>query len=199
MSGNKLIIITAEDADLKTINKLILTLRDWEFGDEEIWDHCKIIRTTKDITADSQEIDVPPLQEAPALEFRGKTVDEMENLMLAKAKEGSQTSLFLLLDSQGIEQETIIVAHRAINPEEDSDSLYLDEYDKVRVPWIEAHTMWCNLDIANMNFEEYCEEVDDRPRDGWYNYKSIMGENHHDEFIQRRDKVLRELAKLDLA
>lgn len=203
MSSNKLIVVTAEEADLKIINRLLLNLRDWEFGDEEIWDHCTILRTLNDVTNESHETDKPPLQEFPNIEFRGKSVQEVESLMLTKSKEGVHAaSLFLILDSEGVEQGTIIIAERAINSSEDAmdddRNLYLDRYNKVRVPWIEAHSMWCNLDISNMGFEEYCQD-DDPTGDGWFTYKSIMGAEHYEEFNKRRDTVLRELAKLDLA
>lgn len=206
MSSNKLIVVTAEEADLKIINRLLLNLRDWEFADDDdddTWDHCTILRTLGDIMKESHETDKPPIHELPNIEYRGQSIQEVESLMLAKAKEGEHAAtLLLILDSEGIDQGTIIIAERAINSSEDvmddDQSLYLNRYNKVRVPWMEAHSMWCNLDISNMGFEEYCED-DESASDGWFTYKSIMSEEHYEEFNKRRDAVLRELAKLDLA
>lgn len=204
MSSTKLVVITAEEADLKVINRLILNLRDWEYGDDDTWDHCTILRTLDDVKDEAQEIDKPPIQELPSIGFRGKSVQEVESLMVARNKEGvDAASLFLILDSEGVEQGTIIVAERAVDTSDETmdedEILYLDRYNKVRVPWIEAHSMWCNLDIANMDFESYCDEDEESTSDGWFTYQSVMGEEHYEEINKRRDTVLGELAKLDLA
>lgn len=199
--SNKLIIITADQIDIKIINKLILTLRDWEFGEESHWDNCTILRTTEDIMSKEHETDKPPLQELPTIEFRGKSVQEVETLLLTKHKEGAiDAPLFLILDDEGVEKETIIVAQRAINMSEEADApLYLDRIDKVRVPWIEADSMWGNLDIGNLGFEEFCVEDEAVDDDGWFKYRGIMGEQYYEKFVGKRDGMLRELARLDLA
>lgn len=145
-----------------------------------------------------KEVSKPPVQEFSATEFQGKSVQDVEGIVLSKHKAGARTSLFLILDDNGVRDETIIVAKRAINPVEGQE-LYLDVFNRARVPWIETHSMWCNLSIANMDFEDF---VIESPRaDGkrrWFAYQKMMGEDHYIEFIDRRDVVLGELRNLDL-
>lgn len=195
---NKLIIITAKNIDVKTVNKLLLTLRNWEFLSDPLWDDCQILRSSKFTSTDAQE-DVPPIQEFSGTEFQGKSIQEIEDLMMSKNNAGLRTSLFLILDDKGVQDETIIVAERVINPA-NGEPLHLDVFDKARVPWIETHSMWCNLSIGNMPFQSFV--VEDPQADGerrWFTYRNMMGEDHYREFIERRNVVLRELRKLDLA
>lgn len=119
-------------------------------------------------------------------------------------KDGS-TSLFLLLDDEGVENQTILIFNRAGNDPEEDKFGYVDEFNKVRVPWECAYSMWCNLDIANMGFDEFCNEEDmlDSTKDGtprrWWTYKNFMGEGHYEPFKARAENAIKELRTLDLA
>lgn len=196
MSGK--IIVTATGVDNKILNRLLLHVRDWEFGEEDEWDRQRILRTRDEATAKDLEEDVPPLP-AGGLEnqWEGLSMEEVEKIMRLKDNKSGRTSLFMVLDDQGVRDETLVVVQRAIDWESE-DTLYLDDYNKVRVPWQEVHSMWCNLDIANMSFEEFCLE-EDPPEDHWWTYKSIEEEGHYDEYTEERDATIKELEKLGQA
>lgn len=193
------IIVTAKDIDTKLINRALLTLRDWEFGEEPLWDTWKIVRTKEAATQlpDMRDVDKPPFQDFQQTEWQGVSIEEVEEFMLRKGKEGGQTSLFAVLDDKGVQDETIIIVKRRINPDAEK-FLWLDEYQKTRLPWIEAHSMFCNLDLANMDFEDFVDE-ESRNSQGWYTYTPIEPAEHYAEYLSKRDEVVKELKKLDLA
>ncbi|KAK6212667.1 hypothetical protein LQW54_005089 [Pestalotiopsis sp. IQ-011] len=196
MSGK--IIVTAKGADTKVLNRLLLHVRDWEFGEEDEWDRQRLLRTRDEATAKDLEEDVPPLP-AGGLEnqWEGLSMEEVEKIMRLKDNKSGRTSLFMVLDDQGVRDETLVVVQRAIDWESE-DSPYLDDYNKVRVPWQEVHSMWCNLDIANMSFEEFCLG-EDPPEDYWWTYKPIEEKGHYDEYTEERDATIKELEKLGQA
>lgn len=207
---NKLIIITAKNVDVKVVNRLLLSLRNWEYGDESIWDDSHILRSIDNVPPNGvmehgrPPADIPPLQEFSPTEFHGKSFEEVEEMMLSKNKAGAGTSLFMVLDNKGLQDETIIVAERAIKISEadvNIKDLYLDGYNKVRVPWFESHSIWSNLIIGNMGFAEFCVEDQEIESDffGWYTWKHMDSADHFTPYIKKRDTVLRELHKLDLA
>lgn len=198
------VIITAQGVDIKLINRLLLTLRDWEFGDEPHWDQSKILCTKEDACREAGQDgrDEPPLQEFQQNQWQGVSLREIEQFMLQNPREkDTGQRLFTVLDDQGVQDETVIIARRRINSdfrEQPQASLYLDEYQKTRVPWIEAHSMLCNLELANMDFEDFVDD-DSGDGEGWWIYRPIESAEHYTKYLSRRNAVLKELTKLDLA
>ncbi|KAJ4344529.1 uncharacterized protein N0V89_012272 [Didymosphaeria variabile] len=208
-----IIIVTAQDADAALINRLLLYVRDWEFsgGDIDDADRFTVLSTQQEllkVREDGNEgITRPPIQEFSENEWEGLTVEEVEKIMIDNDTEKNGcTSLFLLLDDEGAEKKTILVVNRAGNdPEDDAKFDYVDEFHKVRVPWECVYSMWCNLDIANMGFDEFCKEEDllDSTKKGdprrWWTYNNFMGEEHYKPFKGKAEEAIKELGKLDLA
>ena len=80
---------------------------------------------------------------------------------------------FLVLDEKDVQDRTVTIASVHDDSSEEDDESELDEddtgekvevrvenqlrFDKVRVPWHGASVMCANLEIANMGFEEYCD------------------------------------------
>ncbi|KAL1595796.1 hypothetical protein SLS60_009485 [Paraconiothyrium brasiliense] len=207
-----IIIVTAQNADAALINRLLLYVRDWEFSGDSIddADSFAILSTQQEllrVRGDSNEgITRPPIQEFPENEWEGLTIEEVEKIMLDNDSEkNGSTSLFLVLDDEGAEEGTILVAHRASNDPEEDKFEYVNDFNKVRVPWECVYGMWCNLDIANMGFDEFCNEDDilDSTKNGeprrWWTYKNFMGEEHYVPFKAKAEEAIKELGKLDLA
>ena len=48
----------------------------------------------------------------------------------------------------------------------------MDVFSKVRVPWEEVTSMFVNLDIANMDFEDFCNEEHGDDEDNWFSWNS---------------------------
>jgi hypothetical protein len=66
--------------------------------------------------------------------------------------------------------------------------------------------MWCNLDIANMGFDDFCTENDlldstqsGAPRRWWTYDNDMMGGDHYDPYRAKAEQAIKELRKLDLA
>ena len=102
-------------------------------------------------------------------------MDEVESFVLnidnARSSIGGRVNgtLYLLFDSQGLEDKTCIIAQRRYDGEIDK---HIDAFDKVWAPWDDINLMWTNLDIGNMNFDEWCV---DRgcDKDFWWRWKGI--------------------------
>ena len=57
------------------------------------------------------------------------------------------------------------------------------------MPWDEAYTIWANLNIANMDFQDFVVEDIVEGDSGWYQYRSI-GSVLTKENIKRKDAEL---------
>ena len=100
-------------------------------------------------------------------------------------------TLFLVLDDQGVREQTIILCEKRYEHEE-TEVHIPDGFKKVRAPWHGVYMMWCNLDIANMNFEDYCKDQQYIPDDeGWYEPGEMLLEDDMDEEFkeQRSDDI----------
>ncbi|EMC98702.1 hypothetical protein BAUCODRAFT_30977 [Baudoinia panamericana UAMH 10762] len=45
-------------------------------------------------------------------------------------------------------------------------------FGRTRLPYVEAYSMWCNLDIANMDFEDFIVYEGELDEDGYLTYTS---------------------------
>ncbi|GJC81369.1 hypothetical protein ColLi_04207 [Colletotrichum liriopes] len=201
MASCSSLFITAKNADVKLVNRLLLTLRDWEFGEEPSWDNFAL----------------PPLQEFSQNEWEGATIEEIETVILATDREKESAHgkvngpnnllLFLVLDDQGVTDRTVILFERAIGDADGGDAEAIDfpaRFNKLRTPWTNAYTDWCNLDIANIGFSEMCDydgaDKGKSETDGvWWTYMNAVGEITSDENKKKRDAVIKELGSLGLA
>ncbi|CAJ2510007.1 Uu.00g059070.m01.CDS01 [Anthostomella pinea] len=80
------------------------------------------------------------------------------------------------------------------------------EFDKVHVPWDEVYAMMCNLDIGNMDFDDYCaddrfgdfEEQGGPWRGKWWTYAGV-GEEMSEGVRAKLDEDIRRLEEERLA
>ncbi|KZL84990.1 hypothetical protein CI238_04070 [Colletotrichum incanum] len=213
MMSCSFLFITAKNADVKLVNRLLLTLRDWEFGDESTWDNFALVTSKTDTLPVDLEPTQPPLQEFPQNEWEGATIEEIETTILATDREKqpahgkvyrpNNLSLFLVLDDRGVTDGTVILFKRATDWDAEPIS-YPERFNKRRTPWTNAYLDWCNLDIANMEFSEMCDcsgaDKGKSEADGvWWTYLNAVGELTSDETKKRRDAVIKELEGLGLA
>ena len=180
MSAAGLLFITAPTADHKVINRLLLHLRDWRDGEDPTWDSFHVV-STKDldhfkssITSGDVKATIPPCSEDLSNEWQDSAQEEVEAFVLPLNKDSAineggdvNTSVYILLDEKGLEDKTCIVGERRFG---DETELYADVFSKARVPWEEAQIMWVNLDISNMDFEDYCNEEYGEGEDNWYTW-----------------------------
>ncbi|KXH52715.1 hypothetical protein CSIM01_11513 [Colletotrichum simmondsii] len=213
MSRCSFVFVTAKNADIKLINRFLLTIRDWEYGEDDTWDCFSLVTSKSEPLPLDAESTKPPLQELPPNEWEGCSLEEVEAAVLARGKEedsayGKQQgpnnlSLFLVLDDKSVEDRTVILCQRAIDW--DAEPLtYPEGFNKFRTPWTSAYLDWCNLDISNVGWSEMCdwEDADEgkNERDGvWWTYGNHVEELTSEENRKKRDAVIKELEGLGQA
>jgi len=210
MSG--LLFVTAADADYKAVNLLLHELSNWGYNEGE--PDFKLI-TTKNAYdferspgAYRPEVTPPSLDNTFDNAWAGSSLKDVEDFCLdvlhAEDPGDHGPSLFVVVDSVGFEGRNAIVVERAIG-EEDEDFKSLDSFVKLRVPWDEVGSVWCNLDIANMGFEDFGEPRDynadddggdERAKaesgDGWHDYEP-MGGDLGEKNAEKKAKALQRL------
>jgi hypothetical protein len=185
-----LLFVTAPEADYKLINLMLLHLRDWEYGSG---DRFTLVTTKNAYDLESETVETsPPLSSSsPDNAWAGAALEEVEAFCmdLARDKENlkkhSDGTLYVVVDSTGAQAYSCILGHRAYDTE--------DRFDKMRIPWDKLYSPWCNLDIANMNFEEFTQEGDDggAGEDGWFTFQNVMGDDYlSDENRGKRDREI---------
>ncbi|KAI5364569.1 hypothetical protein Slin15195_G041060 [Septoria linicola] len=200
------LFITAASADFKIVNRLLLHLRDWahESGDRfyvvtsrdtaDPDDQLSDLRSTEttqgDITAENwQNV------------WAGATIAELTAFCLEAVQKGTKRrcpGLFLALDEQGVTDETVIVFYQIFDSDIEISGPKLttgDGFKKVRMPWSAAYLMWCNLEIANMNFEEFADNQEIPDDGGWYETGGLASYDGLDEQQHRNREV--EIARFE--
>lgn len=170
MSKNAPVFVIASNMDHKTMNHFFLDVYDWEFGSGARFgmvDTKNAYEIEDRFSSNTEDPELPGYYtgENFSSPWAGASLQDIEAFCIdaAKTSERKEPYLFLVLDDQDIQDETVILLQRQMN-----DACELkDSFDKVRMPWQSVYSMWCNLDIANMNFEEFCEgnEADEA---GWW-------------------------------
>lgn len=208
MSG--ILFITSTSANYKIANLFLLHIADWEYG---LGNNFQLVTSTKikDFTppADGNEQDIKAKATSPTLlsldsAWAGSSLSDVERFCLALPAEGLESdvgSLFVVLDEEGVSSRTCVLAHRAMVKDEDSGVFQSAAwFQKIRVPWDELYMTWCNLEVSNMDFEDFTEDRIDRggDNDGWYEYCNHAGPGHTDlspENERRRDDEIERLSK----
>lgn len=171
-----LFFVTAQNADSKQINRLLVYLRDWI--DDCANDYFRLATTRNAFDLDKPddtvrfEPTVPPVQHDIDNTWKGASLADVEGFVLdvdkSNHKQGVNSSCFVLLDDKGLQDCTCIVGERRLDDETDEP---IDEFDKVRVPWDETYNLWSFLDSGVMDLEDWCGCQDpgrDRDEDGFY-------------------------------
>jgi hypothetical protein len=206
MSGY--LFVTAPEADYKAVNLLLHELSNWGYNDGE--SDFKLI-TTKNAydferPAGTYRLDVtlPTLDTTFNNAWAGSSLKDVEDFCLDVLHAGDsgadEPSLFVVVDAAGFEGRNAIVVERAVD-EEAEDFKQLDSFVKMRIPWDEVNSAWCNLNIANISFDELGEPKDDdadgegdqgESGNGWHDYEP-MGGDLNEKNAKRKQKALQRL------
>jgi hypothetical protein len=193
-----LLFITAPEANYKNINEALLSMHDWRNSNDDL-DVFKLV-TNRSATQIHDDRNPIPLKSPPENTWSGASLEDIEAYCLDVEQgdnEQKGASLFVLIDSAGLESKTCILASL---PEDyyENPTAFRGRYDKVRVPWDDVYMIWCNLEIANMNFEEFVvEEEGEGDEQGWFTYRSIYeGDEQHENGLEKRDEKIEEWRRL---
>ncbi|KAF7191953.1 hypothetical protein HII31_06598 [Pseudocercospora fuligena] len=179
------LFITAEQADHEQINRLLIYLRDWEYGSG---DRFSLITTQDPALATTTPITSPPINPAQISSnpWLGSSLPDLESFVLTTFPPGRH--LFIVLDDEGLRTQTCIIVAPSFDPE--TGDPIPNEFVKIRVPWDETYIVWTNLDLQNMDFEDFVQG--DRLDGGWHVYASQTGRdpNVRESWMEERDAML---------
>ncbi|OQO08339.1 hypothetical protein B0A48_06209 [Cryoendolithus antarcticus] len=168
-----LVFITASPR-LKPLNRALTLLRDWEYNEGEPG-FCVVttrnayeLETTKNPLALTEV----PLPDPHENAWTAASLDDIEAYMrdvhrcLPESRFRVRTTLFLVIDDEGLEADEVVL---------------------LRVPMEEAHTMFVNLDVANMSFEDFADGDEGADEDGWWVYAGVGGPDLFEESLEARE------------
>jgi len=152
-----LLYIISPSADHKTANDLLLHLRDWEY---EGGDHFKLITTSNPYgfeSCRSLQPTSPPLRDLTTSFWANYSLQDVEAFHLTL----DVSDLYIALDDEGVETKTCILGHRATFRDPKTHAwVRTQQFQKIRVPWDELNMTWCDLEVDNMEFEDFVEGRD---------------------------------------
>jgi hypothetical protein len=206
-----LLFVTAPEADHKATNLLLHNLTDWEYSEGDIWFHLVA-------TKNAYDLELPPgtnaLDPTPSSldntfdnAWAGSSLKDVEDFCLDVVRNDPKceigASLFIVVDSRGFRDRDAILVERAVGEEEEGFKS-LDSFVKMRVPWREVFSAWCNLNVANSDFDELGErrgeggewegeEEEGGGEQGWYDYHAGDCFDLDEESAMRKDKAFRRL------
>lgn len=181
------IFVTSAKADHKILNRFLLHLRNWEDNNDPgriitLCNPLSIWPDEPDGTFQLQSTE-PPVSATFANGWDGAEISEINTFMLDNAPD-PPGSVHMILDDKGIEDGTVIVAEQRYNDEAEEKT---KDFNKMRVPWQEAGCVRANLDIANVGFEEYCDQEKGADEDGFWDYNVGDADIASEEDKAKRD------------
>lgn len=145
----------------------------------------------------------PPVLDFTNNEWAGKSIATIEAFALLHSRpehaENLTFSLPVIVDEQGLRDKTCILMERVIiwNDGVDDDPTkgveYPDRFNKLRLPWEQVWEVFANLDISNMDFEDYVDEEAGLTGDGCSKFNKEATEGMDNQSIAARDAALKAL------
>ena len=149
-----ILYVISSSADHRIVNALLLHIRDWEYG---MGDSFALITTSTTNSATDIKPTSPPLHSFTNNTWANRSIEAIESFHLAL----KHSNLYVVLDEEGIESQTCILGHQAMVQDPETRTWKRTErFQKSRVPWDELYMTWCNIDVANMDFEDFVRERD---------------------------------------
>lgn len=174
------LFITAPEASYTDINLVLHHLRDWDFNEGEL--NFGLITSNSRLELESPEdfrclnLSPPFLLTNPYNPWAGASLEDVEAFCLETQRPGPgqylDPSNIVVVDSAGLRDATAIFAHQ----DSDQDGKRLQSYQKMRVPWDEVCSTWCNLGLGEVGLDEIAiapEESDESTtggESGWWEY-----------------------------
>ncbi|KAM0699566.1 hypothetical protein Q7P36_000569 [Cladosporium allicinum] len=164
-----LLFVTAPEADHKAINLLLHNLTDWEYSKGDIWFRLVTTKNAYDLELPSgtNALDATPPSLDDTLDnaWAGSSLKDVEDFCLDVIHNDPNmdigASLFIVVDSLGFQARNAILVEQAIGDEE-HEFVALESFVKMRVPWSEVFSSWCNLNVSNSDFDEMGERREER-------------------------------------
>ncbi|KAF7296245.1 hypothetical protein HMN09_01093600 [Mycena chlorophos] len=205
--ANWVVFLTASNVDAKALTRAFLAMHDFEFNEyPPSWGF--VLTTSKTLPASKPPPTTLPITTLQASEYENLSLSEINAFVRSHEQALSAADLsheqWVVLDQAGLEGGTCVVFDHWLRDEDDDDDDDDDDEDEdegagggndrfraCRVPWKQAHSMLSNLDIANMDFEDFVDEDAGAEADG--TWKFTMDEEESTKVGEKRKKVEDEL------
>ena len=190
-----MLYVTSSSADHRIINALLLYIRDWEYG---MGDSFALITTSTTNNATDIKPTSPPLHSFTNNTWANRSIEAIESFHLAL----KHSHLYVVLDDEGTRSQTCILGHQPTTRNSETHAWERKEhFQKFRVPWDELYMTWCNIDVANMDFEDFVRERDTEgggrggDENEWFEYVNHSAEwkDLSEGIIKLRDAELERL------
>ncbi|KAF8140946.1 hypothetical protein K438DRAFT_2030328 [Mycena galopus ATCC 62051] len=180
---------------LQILNRGLLLLQDFEFGDYPEDSQLTLLTSTK------LPAEAPGATALPVSDINGSndfaSMSFVEINAFIRANEGALEKIdlssgnWIIIDQKGFETSTCLVCEQVYD-EADEGGEQTADFRACRLPYEEAHSMIANLDIANMGFEDFVDEEAGEQADGAWRWQSFERGDMSDGDIMR-EKALQEL------
>ena len=186
------------------MNKAFLLLQDFELTnsfDDPRW----VLLTSSNLPDEAPKPNVaPPLEDVSSNDFAGLSFDDINTFIRSNESKIKALDLtianWVIIDQKGIDSSTCLVVDQVYDSEADSDDgggegRMTDDFKAARVPYTQAWAMFANLDITNMDFEEWVDEDAGVQEDGAYKWVGpFPASTEHQEQADRDAEIKRERA-----
>jgi hypothetical protein len=198
-----LLYIISPSADHKTINALLLHIRDWEYVGDDPFTLITTSNTNGLEPLRNLPPTSPPLLNLTTNTWATRSLQDVEAFHLTL----NDSQMYIALDDEGIDTKTCILRHQATVRDPTTHAyVRTQQFQKIRVPWDELYMTWCNLEVANMDFQDFVKGRDEPGgirgggEDGcWFEYANYAGgQDLSDVNLERRDAELERLRALGL-
>ncbi|KAJ7141583.1 hypothetical protein C8R46DRAFT_581351 [Mycena filopes] len=200
-SKNLAVFLTAYNFSAKALNRALLLIQDFEFGD-----YPKDSRWTLLTSKDDPPPEAPPATVLPVADisganaFAGCSLTEINAFIRANedymAKMGVSAGSWLVIDQKGLETSTCLVCEQVYDSDAGKGGM-TGAFRACRLPYERAWGMTVNLEIANMGFEDFVDEDAGEQDDGswkWISFDADGGEDDGESEVEvKRGKALKEL------
>ncbi|EED12331.1 conserved hypothetical protein [Talaromyces stipitatus ATCC 10500] len=170
------VFLTAPEVNIKALNKALLLLQDFQFA-EEIPCSNWFLMTSKDMPTGKLQPTTPPHDPDGLFknEFAGMSMDEINDFLWDNTERFEKAGLtcytWLIIDVKGLETDTSLVAQRVFEYDEDTETgSHVKSFRAARLPYERVWDMYCNLDVANMDFEDWVDESGGIQEDGTWKW-----------------------------
>ncbi|KAJ7141584.1 hypothetical protein C8R46DRAFT_1013442 [Mycena filopes] len=203
MSHNLAVFVTAPKCPTKALNRAMLLIQDFEFGDYPK-DNRWTLLTSKEAPSEAPPATALPVADISAANaFAGCSLAEINTFIRANEefmrKMDVSAGDWLVIDQKGLETSTCLVCEQVYDPDADEagENGMTGAFRACRLPYERAWSMSVNLEIANMDFEDFVDEDAGEQEDGswkWMSFDAESGDDDGDDEVEvKRAKALKEL------
>lgn len=188
------------------LNKAILLIQDFRFTND--LDSNWVLLSSSTLPDETPKPTVPPLLDFNENDFAGSTFEDINKFL--RTNEAKLEALhiatknWVIIDQKALDTETCLVVEQLYyyNEEQDTGQFLPDEFRAARVPLTFAWSMYTNLDISNMGFEDFVDEKAGIQEDGAWKWigpfkRTLSAHERADrEEEAKRQKALKALRDL---